>query len=197
MELEHEQTVSVIQEADTDNPAVVESSAAGALTNTDITLPHPNEVPKVMNEAPVVSDDEDDDEFDDNDIIFDVIIEEENKTETKVDAEESVEDKEVNNNNWFLEEGNQINNDEYDTPYVQRSTRVIHRPNNLIPNISGGRVPYEEGKVNLQVEYMSKIIMGIEKNNTVDNLINACMLQISLKAVIKIFWKKGEEAEQK
>ena len=195
--MEREHTVSAIQEADTDNPAAVESAAAGALTNTDITLPHPNEVQQVMNEAPVVYDDKDYDNFDENDIIFDVIIDKANNTDTQVDAEESVEDKEVNNKNDLLEDGNESNNDGNKTPYIQRYTRVIYLPNNLKPKISGGRVTYEEGKVNLQVEYMSKITTEVEKNNTVDNVIHTCMLQLSLKAGLKIFGKKGEEAAQK
>ena len=195
--MEREQTVSAIQESDTDNPSAVESAATGAFTNTDINLLHTNEVPQVMNEAPVVSDDEDDDDFYENYIIFDVIIEEENNTETQVDAKEAVKETEVNHNNDFLEDGNERNNDEDKTPYVQRSTRVIHRPNKLIPNMSGGRVPYEEGKVKLQVEYMIKITKEIEKNNTFDNVIHACMLQRSLKAVIKRLGKKVEEAAKK
>ena len=57
--MQHEYTVSEIQEADTDNPAAVEASSARALANSDITLLHPNEVPQVINEAPAVSDDDD------------------------------------------------------------------------------------------------------------------------------------------
>ena len=96
-----------------------------------------------MNEAPSVSDNEDDDDFYDNDIIFDVIINKAENTGTQADAEEAVEDKEVNNNNEFFEDGNKINEKEVNTPNLQRLTRVRHRPNNLIPNISDRRVPYE------------------------------------------------------
>ena len=39
--------------------------------------------------------------------------------------------------------------------------------------------------------------MEVEKNNTVVNVIHACMLQLSFKAVVKRFGKKGEEASQK
>ena len=44
----------------------MEPDVARALANTDITLPHPNEVPQVMNEAPEVSDNEYDKDFDIN-----------------------------------------------------------------------------------------------------------------------------------
>ena len=63
--------------------------------------------------------------------------------------------------------------------------------------MEGGREKYEEGTVNLQVEDMSKITMQVEKKNTVDNVIHACMLQLSLKAGLNIFGKKVEEAAQK
>ena len=39
-------------------------AAACELENSDITLPNPNDVPHVINEAPAVSDDEDDEDFD-------------------------------------------------------------------------------------------------------------------------------------
>ena len=68
---------------------------------------------------------------------------------------------------------------------------VRHSPNYLIPNMAGGRVQYGEGAVNLQVEDMSNITMEVEKKNTVDDIIHACMLKLSLKAGLKIFGKKG------
>ena len=43
------------------------------------------------------------------------------------------------------QDGNESDNDEDDTPYVKHSTGVRHRPNNLLPNMAGGRIPYEEG----------------------------------------------------
>ena len=118
----------------------MESAAARALAKADINFPHPNEVPQVMNEAPSVYDDEDDDNFYDNDIIFDVVIYESENTKTQVDAEEAIEDKEVNNKNDFFEDGSKSDDDEDDTPYVRRSTIVIHRPKHLIPNMPGRRV---------------------------------------------------------
>ena len=48
----------------------MESAAARALANTDITLQHPNVVPQVMNEASSVSDDSYDDNFYENGILF-------------------------------------------------------------------------------------------------------------------------------
>ena len=39
--------------------------------------------------------------------------------------------------------------------------------------------------------------MEAEKKKTVDNVIHACMLQLSLMDGLKRFGKKGEEAEQK
>ena len=57
MKLEREQTVSEIQEADTDNPEAVEAAAAHALENTDINFPYSNEVQKFINQSPEVSDD--------------------------------------------------------------------------------------------------------------------------------------------
>ena len=39
-------------------------------------------------------------------------------------------------------------------------------------NMAGVCVPYEQVKVNLQVEYMSKITVEVEKNNTVENVIH-------------------------
>ena len=42
VELDREQTVSEIQEADNDNPEAVEADAARALANTDISFPPPN-----------------------------------------------------------------------------------------------------------------------------------------------------------
>ena len=39
--------------------------------------------------------------------------------------------------------------------------------------MAGGRVPYEEGKLNLQVEDMSRFIMEVEKKNTVDDAIHS------------------------
>ena len=59
----------------------MESASARALANADITFPHPNEVPQVMNEAPEVSDDEYEKDYD---------INESDNTETQVDAEEAV-----------------------------------------------------------------------------------------------------------
>ena len=49
MELHHEQTVSEIQEADTNNPSAAVAADAFALTNADITLSRPNKVPRVIN----------------------------------------------------------------------------------------------------------------------------------------------------
>ena len=95
-----------------------------------------------MNEAPEVSDYKDDKDFD---------IDEAKNTETQVDSEEGVEDEEINNNNDFFEDGNKSNDDEDKTPYIRNSNRIRHLPNNLIPNMAGGRLPYEEGTVNLQV----------------------------------------------
>ena len=63
--------------------------------------------------------------------------------------------------------------------------------------MAGVSVPYEEGKVNLQVEDMIKITMKVEKKNTVENAIHAYMLELSLKAGLKRFGKKGEEYSQK
>ena len=60
-----------------------------------------------------------------------------------------------------------------------------------------GRVLYEEGTVNPQVEKNSNMTMEVENKNTVDDVIHACMLQLSLKSVLKRFVKKGEEAAQK
>ena len=79
--MECKQTVSSIQEDDTDNPASVGAASAFALTNYDITLLHHNEVPQVINEATTASDDEDDEDFN---------INVANNTKTKVDAEEAV-----------------------------------------------------------------------------------------------------------
>ena len=138
--MERENTVSAIQKNDTDNPAEVEAADARTLVKTDIKLPHPNGVLQVMNEAPSVSDDEDYDDFDNNDIIFDVIINEANKNEVQVDADEAVEDEEVKNNNDFFEDGNESDNDEYDTSYVRRSTKVRNHLNNLKQNMVGGLV---------------------------------------------------------
>ena len=112
VELEREHTVSAIQEADTDNPESVEAYASIALANYDINLPHPNKVPRVMNEAPAVYDHEDDDECYDNYIIFDVIIDEDKNIDTQVDVEEAVEDEEANNNNDFFEDVNESDDDE-------------------------------------------------------------------------------------
>ena len=56
-----------------------------------------------MNDAPSVSDDEDDDDFYENDIIFDIIIDKSKNIKTQVNAEEAVEEEEVNNKNDFLE----------------------------------------------------------------------------------------------
>ena len=39
--------------------------------------------------------------------------------------------------------------------------------------------------------------MEVKKNSTVDNIIHACMLQLSLKAELKRFGKKAEGASQK
>ena len=44
---------------------------------------------------------------------------------------------------------------------------------------------------------MIKITIEVEKNNTVGNVIHACMLQLYLKAGLKIFYKKGEEYVQR
>ena len=63
--------------------------------------------------------------------------------------------------------------------------------------MAGGGVLYEEVEVNFQVEDMSKITMEVENKNTVDDLINACMLQLFLKAGLKRFGKKGEEVKNK
>ena len=93
VELEREQTVSEIQEDDADKPAALEAYDARALKNSDITFPHPNKLPQVMNEAPAVSDDEYDKDFD---------IDKADNNETQVDAEEAVEYEEVNNNNDFF-----------------------------------------------------------------------------------------------
>ena len=57
------------------------AASARAVSNSDITLPHPNKLPKIMNEAPAVSDDEDDEDFD---------IDEADNTKIQVDAEEAV-----------------------------------------------------------------------------------------------------------
>ena len=81
MESEREKTVSEIKKADTNNPEAVEVAANRALSNTEITLPHTNEVPQVINEATTASDDEDDEDFN---------INVANNTKTKVDAEEAV-----------------------------------------------------------------------------------------------------------
>ena len=88
-----QQTVSTIYEDDPENPASVEAAAACALENADITVPNPNEVTKVLNLAPEVSDDEDYENSEDNDIIFDAIIEKSENTETQAYAEEVVKDK--------------------------------------------------------------------------------------------------------
>ena len=112
VELERENTVSAIQEADTDNPESVKAYASIALANYDINLPHPNKVPRVMNEAPAVYDHEYDDECYENYIIFDVIIDEDKNIDTQVDVEEAVEDEEANNNNDFFEDVNKSDNDE-------------------------------------------------------------------------------------
>ena len=100
--MEREQTVSVVQEADINNPAGVEAAADCEFENADMNSTHPNKVPQVMNESPVVTDDKDDGDFDENDIIFEVIINKAEKTKTQVDVEELVEYEEVNNNNDFL-----------------------------------------------------------------------------------------------
>ena len=125
--------MSVIQEADTDNPAPVEAAAPSSLANTDITLPRANKVTQVMNEAPEVYDDEYDEIFH---------IDDAENTKTKINSDEAVEEEEFSNKNYFFEDGNKSDNNEDDTPYVQHSNRVIHHPNNLIPNMAGGRVPY-------------------------------------------------------
>ena len=44
---------------------------------------------------------------------------------------------------------------------------------------------------------MIKINIEVEKNNTVDDVIYVCMLQLLLKSGLKRFGKKGEEAAQK
>ena len=80
---------------------------------------------------------------------------------------------------------------------MRRSTRVINRPNNLIPNKAGRSVKSEDVAVKLQVEYTSKITMEVEKKNTVDDVINACMLQLYLKYDQERFGNKGGEAVQK
>ena len=67
----------------------------------------------------------------------------------------------------------------------------------MIPNMSYGRVPYEEGTVNFQVEYTRNVTMEVYKENIVDDMIHACMLQLSIKAYLKRFGNKGEEAAQK
>ena len=43
---------ALIKKADTDNREEVEEAAARALSNAEINFPHPNKVPKFMNEAP-------------------------------------------------------------------------------------------------------------------------------------------------
>ena len=63
--------------------------------------------------------------------------------------------------------------------------------------MAGGCVPYEDGSVNLHVEDMSKITMEVEKMNTVDDVIHACVLRLSLKTGLKKFGKKGDEEAQK
>ena len=125
--------MSVIQEADTDNPAPVESDAPISLANTYITLPHTNKVTQVINEAPEVSGGEYDESFD---------IDDSENTKTKINSDETVEEEEANNKNDFFEDGNKSDNNEDNTPYVRHYTRVRHHPNNLIPNMEGGRVPY-------------------------------------------------------
>ena len=186
--MESEQDISAIQESDTYNPVAVEAASTRILANADITLPHPNEVPQVMNEAPAVSDDEDDKDFD---------INKSEITKTQVDADEAVEGEEVNNKNYFFGDSNERDGNEDDIPYVQRSTRVRHLPNKLIPNMEVVHVTYEEGAVKLQVEDMSKITMEVEKKNTIYDLIHACMLQLSLNDGLKIFYDKGKEDSQK
>ena len=106
----------------------------------------------------------------------------------------TVEDEEVNNNNDFF---NESDDNKYDTPYVRHSNIVRHRPTNLIPNMAGGLVPGEECSVYFQVEDMRKITMEVEKMNTVDDVIHACVLRLSLKTGLKKFWKKEEEEAQK
>ena len=96
-----------------------------------------------------------------------------------------------------MEDGNNINVYEDNTLDVPRYTIVRHLPNKLIPNTEGGFIPYEQVEVNLEVEDMSKITMEFEKKNTVDDVINACMLQLSLNDGLKRFRKKGEEDPQK
>ena len=44
---------------------------------------------------------------------------------------------------------------------------------------------------------MSKITSEVEKKNTVEYVIHACMLQLSLKSGLNKFVKKVEEAAQK
>ena len=110
MELKH--TMPEIQGDDTDNPSAVEAAAACALSNTDITLLHPNEVQQVMNKAQAVSDYEDDNDFDENDIIFHIIINEAKNTKIQFDAKEALEEKEVNKNNNCFEDGNDSYGDE-------------------------------------------------------------------------------------
>ena len=39
--------------------------------------------------------------------------------------------------------------------------------------------------------------LEVKNSNTVDDVIHACMLQLSLKADLKRFGKKGEEAAKK
>ena len=85
--------MSAIHEADTGKPAAVEKAATCALENSYITFPNSKEVTQVNNEAPEVSDHEYDKDFD---------IDNAESTKTKVDNEETIEDKEVNNNNYFL-----------------------------------------------------------------------------------------------
>ena len=91
------------------------------------------------------------------------IINKTKKTKTQVNYENAVEDKEVNNKNYFFEDGNNSDNDEDNTLYVQRYTILRHLTNNPIANMTGRRVTYEEGEVKLQVEEMSKITMEVEK----------------------------------
>ena len=69
----------------------------------------------------------------------------------------------------------------------------------LTVTVSYGRIysPYEEGAFNLQVEYTKNITMGVEIKNTIEKVIHACMLQLYIKAGIKIFGKKQEESAQK
>ena len=63
--------------------------------------------------------------------------------------------------------------------------------------MAGGSVPYKKGAVNIQVEDMSNITMEFENKNTVDDVINACMLQLYLKYDQERFGNKGGEAVQK